>query len=421
MTQDLDFAAAVQDTTAADRFRTVRARTLSLVDGLGAEDLAAQSMPDASPGKWHLAHTSWFFEAMLLGPHAGMEALRPDWQVLFNSYYEALGDRHPRPERGLLTRPTLAEVLGYRHAVEERVRRVLDTQPGPEALAILELGLQHEQQHQELLVTDLKHLFSRNPLRPAWRAPAPATSTGGVPPLGWIDHEVDGPVRVGAPADGFAFDNERPRHTAWLHPFSLADRPVCCGEFLEFVDCGGYQQPQWWLSDGFAAVQAGGWHAPLYWERREDGQWWRFTLYGMRPLDPAEPVAHLSFYEADAYARFVGARLPTEQEWEALAGKRPFTGGFAEAGRFEPAPLAGPSLGGEVWEWTASAYAPYPGFRPFPGAAGEYNGKFMSGQMVLRGGSCATPRAHLRPSYRNFFPPQARWQFSGLRLARDLA
>jgi ergothioneine biosynthesis protein EgtB len=404
----------------AERFRAVRARTLSLVDGLSAEDLSAQSMPDASPGKWHLAHTSWFFEVMLLQPHAGLAPLHPDWLPLFNSYYEALGARHARPERGLLTRPALAEVMAYRAEVEERLLRWLEESPSAQALALLELGLQHEQQHQELLVTDLKHLFSRSPLQPAWRAaPAPAAA-GDVPVLGWIEHANEGPAQVGAPDTGFAYDNERPRHTRWLRPFALADRPVSCGEYLAFVDSDGYAQPHWWLADGIAAVQAGNWRAPLYWERRSDG-WWRFTVHGPRPLQASEPVSHLSWYEAEAYARFVGARLPTEAEWETVAARHQWTGGFAGAGPGEPRPMRGPLPGGEVWEWTASAYAPYPGFRPLAGAAGEYNGKFMSGQMVLRGGSCATPRDHARPSYRNFFPPAARWQFSGLRLARDLS
>jgi len=423
-------ARAGQAAQLAEAFEAVRARTRRLVEGLSAEDLAAQSMPDASPGKWHLAHTTWFFEVMLLGPHAGLEPLRPEWLRLFNSYYEALGARHPRPERGLLTRPGLDELLSYRATVEARVRRFLDGAPSPAALAVLELGLQHEQQHQELLVTDLKHLFSRNPLQPAaWprageaghrRAERRGSSTGTSPP-GWIEFPVEGPVDIGAAAgDGFSFDNERPRHAVWLQPFALADRPVSCGEYLAFVEAGGYAEPHWWQSDGLAAVQAQGWQAPLYWERREDG-WWRFTAHGPRPLALDEPVCHLSWYEAEAYARFAGARLPAEAEWEAVAALRAWPGRRADDGCLEPAAMDGASPAGAVWEWTASAYAPYPGFRPLPGAAGEYNGKFMSGQMVLRGGSCATPPGHARRSYRNFFPPPARWQFSGLRLARDLA
>ena len=414
----------------AARFAAVRDATLALVHGLDAEDLCAQSMPDASPGKWHLGHTTWFFEVMVLQAHAGIEPLHPQWLYLFNSYYEALGARQPRPRRGLLTRPPLAAVLAYRRTVEERVLAFLAGSPGAAALALVELGIHHEQQHQELLVTDVKHLLAQNPLRPAWRAPLPGTTAdaassgpgadaGGTPATGWIQRAEGGTVEIGAPATGFAYDNERPRHRVWLEPFALADRPVSCGEYLGFIEAGGYRDPQWWLSDGWAAVQAEGWCAPLYWERDDDGRWWRFGAYGMVPVDPAEPVAHLSYYEADAYARFAGARLPTEAEWECIARERGIAAD-ADGDRLDLQPIPGPGFHAQAWEWTASAYAPYPGFRPLAGAAGEYNGKFMSGQMVLRGGSCATPRDHLRVSYRNFFPPAARWQFSGLRLARDL-
>lgn len=406
--------------TLGDRFREVRAATLALAKGLSPEDLVAQSMPDASPGKWHLAHTTWFFEVMLLEPHAGVAPLRPDWLYLFNSYYEALGERHPRPQRGLLTRPSLDEVLAYRQQVEARVLDWLAGTPSPEGLATLELGLNHEQQHQELFVTDFKHLLAQNPMALAWR-PGAIAAPGTPAPMQWIERREGGTTEIGAEGDGFAFDNERPRHRVWLEPFALASRPLCIAEVLEFIAADGYRDPQWWLSDGWAVVQDQGWEAPLYWSRGEDGEWTRYSVQGQRPLDPAEPAAHLSYYEADALARFLGARLPTEAEWETVAREQACAGGFTDSDRLEPAPCGETCFGGEVWEWTASAYAPYPGFRPLPGAAGEYNGKFMSGQMVLRGGSCATPRSHWRPSYRNFFPPSARWQFSGLRLARDLA
>jgi ergothioneine biosynthesis protein EgtB len=401
-------------------FTAVRARTLALVEGLDAEDLGAQSMPDASPGKWHLGHTAWFFEAMVLGPLAGQPPLRPDWHYLFNSYYDTLGARHPREQRGLLTRPRLDQVLAWRAQVDARIGLLLASTASAQVRALVELGCQHEQQHQELLVTDLKHLLAHNALAPCWRGAAPAPSGREAPAMGWIDHGAEGPVSIGHDGRGFAFDNEGPRHTVWLSPFALADRPVSVGEYLAFIADGGYDQPRLWLADGWARVQAESWRAPLDWRDRGRGDGWcQFTVWGERELDRAEPVAHLSLYEADAYARWAGARLPTEAEWEAVAAGRPFTGGFAESGRLHPAPMAGPVLGGEVWEWTASAYAGYPGFRPAPGAVGEYNGKFMSGQMVLRGGSCASPRDHLRASYRNFFPPGARWQFSGVRLARD--
>jgi len=410
------------------RFAAVRAATLALLDGLDAEDLAAQSMPDASPGKWHLAHTTWFFEVMVLQAHAGQAPLRPEWLPLFNSYYDALGARHPRPQRGLLTRPSLAQVLEYRAQVEARVLALLDRagdSAGTAAREAIELGIQHEQQHQELLVTDLKHLLAQNPLRPAWRAAPPdagASAHGPLPP-GWLRRTEDGPALIGATDEGFAYDNERPCHRVWLRPFELADRPVNCGEFLHFIESGGYDDPRWWLSDGWDAAQHGGWRAPLYWERQDGGAWQRFTVHGMRALDEAAPVSHISYYEADAYARFAGARLPAEAEWETLARRHRFES-MAQSAAAEPpcepaAPVAA-AFGGRVWEWTASAYAAYPGFRPFAGAAGEYNGKFMSGQMVLRGSSCATPAGHSRSTYRNFFPPAARWQFSGLRLARDL-
>ena len=406
-------------------FQKVRNQTRKLIEGLSAEDLCVQSMPDASPGKWHLAHTTWFFEVMLLQPFAGQAPLNANWLYLFNSYYEALGERHPRPQRGLLTRPSLDEVLAYRETVESRVLAFLDalepdSATGRDALAVLELGMNHEQQHQELLVTDLKHLLSRNALQPAWRSPSPrGVNPEPLPPAEWLTHETAGLVEIGASNTSFAFDNERPRHRTWLEPYALASRPVSCAEYIEFIDAGGYRDPRWWLSDGWSTVQSEDWSTPLYW-RNDGGIWLRFSNRGTVPVDPSEPICHLSYYEADAYARFRDARLPTEAEWEQLIGRQEWNGEFADSGRLEPEPLTGRSFGGNVWEWTQSPYAPYPGFKPLPGAAGEYNGKFMCSQMVLRGGSCATPRSHIRSSYRNFFPPAARWQFCGLRLAKDI-
>jgi ergothioneine biosynthesis protein EgtB len=415
-------AIALESLPTADALATrcthVRRRSVDLVEGLSGEDLSAQSMPDASPGKWHLAHTTWFFEAMVLGPHANQRPYREGWHFLFNSYYDAFGERHPRPLRGLLTRPSLEEIRDWRADVDQRLAALLATNPDAPTLRLIELGTHHEQQHQELLVTDLKHLFSLNPLAPSWRGAPPALAHEPVPPLRWIEFAEAGTVAVGHDGHGFAFDNEGPRHRVWLAPFAIADRPASNGEYLDFIADGGYEDPRLWLSDGWAAVQAARWNAPLYWQRRDDG-WQQFTVYGWRDIDPAEPVAHLSFYEADAYARWAGARLPTEVEWEHAATPRMNGRAFADDGRLHPSPLTASSFGGNVWEWTASAYSGYPGYRPPPGAVGEYNGKFMSGQMVLRGGSCATPRDHVRASYRNFFPPAARWQFSGLRLARD--
>ncbi|GEJ57026.1 ergothioneine biosynthesis protein EgtB [Anaeromyxobacter diazotrophicus] len=407
-------------TPAAARYRAVRARTEALCAPLGPEDMVVQSMPDASPAKWHLAHTTWFFETFLLGPREpGFEPFHPKYGFLFNSYYDTVGPRHARAKRGLLTRPPLPEVRAYRRQVDDRVLALLERGLDPEGAAVLEVGLHHEQQHQELLLTDIKHAFSENPLRPAY-APPLAPSRRSAPRLAWVEHE-GGLCELGHGGGGFAFDNEGPRHRAWLEPFALASRAVTCGEYLGFLEDGGYRRPGLWLSDGFAAAARAGWEAPLYWER--DGAGWSvFTLHGPRPLDPAEPVVHLSYYEADAYARWAGARLPTEAEWEVVARGAAEDGALADGGRYHPA-AAGEQrpaqLLGDVWEWTASAYAAYPGYRPAPGALGEYNGKFMVNQLVLRGGSCATPAGHVRPTYRNFFYPEARWQFSGLRLCRE--
>ncbi len=404
----------------ARRLAEVRRATDALAAPLSAEDAQVQSMPDASPTKWHLAHTTWFFEEFVLGrAHPERRPFHPSFRFLFNSYYDAVGARQPRPRRGLLTRPALEEVRRYRSAVDADLAGLLSRARDADLLDAVELGIAHEEQHQELVLTDLKHAFAQNPLRPAY-APPPVAGPA-APPLAWLSHPGGG-VEIGAPAAGFAFDNERPRHAVLLGPFAIASRPATCGEWIAFLEDGGYERPELWMSDGLAAVKREGWQAPLYWER-DGARWMQFTMGGMLPVDPAEPVCHVSWYEADAYARWAGARLPTEAEWEAALAGAPPGGTFAEDGRFHPAAAraeSGPAqAGGDVWEWTRSGYEPYPGFRPLAGAFGEYNAKFMVGQLVLRGGSCATPRRHLRPSYRNFFYPDARWQFSGVRLARD--
>jgi ergothioneine biosynthesis protein EgtB len=409
----------------ADRFRAIRAATRTLAAPLSPEDCALQSMPDASPVKWHLAHTTWFFETFVLERFVpGYRPFHPGFRVLYNSYYQAIGDRHPRPERGLISRPSLADVLAYRDHVDARLAPLFARDaPDAELAGLLELGLHHEQQHQELILTDLKHLLACNPLQPAYQAQWPfATATPGA--ARWIAC-AGGLVDVGYAGAGFCFDNELPRHRAYLAPYELASRPVTHGDFLAFVDDGGYRRPELWLSLGWGTVQARRWTAPQYWEFG-DGVWTTFTLHGRVPIDPNVPMTHVSYFEADAYARWAGARLPTEAEWETAAAGAPIDGNFVESGALHPlASSAGPPAGmpaqlyGDNWEWTQSAYAPYPGFAPAPGAVGEYNGKFMCNQLVLRGGSCATPRSHVRPTYRNFFPAEARWQFSGLRLARD--
>jgi ergothioneine biosynthesis protein EgtB len=389
-----DHAALVQGEL-ADAAPRIRKASLALAQDLSAEDCALQSMPDASPVKWHLAHTTWFFETFVLERFAaGYRAFHPDFRYLFNSYYNAVGEQFPRPQRGLVSRPGLDEVRRYRHAVDASLAGLLAGRTLPdEALGLVELGLQHEQQHQELILTDLKHLFSLNPLEPAYGAlaPQPEARPGA---LAWRA-VAECAAEFGDDGTGFSFDNERPRHRQLLAPFEIASRPASNAEFLAFIEDGGYRRPELWLSEGWATVSAQGWQAPLYWRRRE-GAWGEFTLRGLQPLDPDRPVSHLSHFEADAYARWAGARLPTEYEWEHAAEDH-----------------------GAVWEWTSSSYGPYPGYRPAAGAVGEYNGKFMSNQYVLRGGSCATPPGHARRSYRNFFPSAARWQFSGVRLARD--
>jgi ergothioneine biosynthesis protein EgtB len=410
----------------AHRYRAVRARTAALCAPLSAEDALAQSMPDASPAKWHLAHTTWFFEAFVLARAEAEHAVfDPSFAFLFNSYYEAVGERVERARRGLLTRPALERVRAYREQVDARVLRALtEGALDDDALAVLELGLHHEQQHQELVLTDVKHLLGTQPFAPAYRADLRRESRAAAP-LAWRSFE-GGVRRIGAgegrESGGFSFDNERPRHDVLLQPFRLATRPVTNREVLEFIAAGGYREPRLWLSDGWHTVRAEGWDAPLYWQHR-DGGFATYDLTGLRAVDPDEPACHLSYYEADALARFFDSRLPTEAEWESVAaGASVASGHFADDDRLHPAASAEDGMSqlfGDVWEWTASAYAPYPGFRPLAGALGEYNGKFMCSQLVLRGGSCFTPRGHVRSSYRNFFPPSARWQVSGVRFARD--
>ena len=407
------------------RYRDVRAMTERLAAPLSPEDCQVQSMPDASPVKWHLAHTSWFFETFLLTPHvSGYPVFHPAFGYLFNSYYNAVGPRHPRPRRGLLTRPGLDEVYAYRAAVDAAVERYLDAvgdAPPASIAAVIELGLNHEQQHQELILTDVKHALAQNPLRPAYRADAAPVSDRAAPPLQWRPFP-GGLHWIGHEGPGFSFDNEIPRHRVYLEDFELAARPVTNGEFLAFLDDGGYSRPELWLSDGWNCAQTQGWAAPLYWEPL-DGCWWTMTLGGFRRVAPSEPVCHVSYYEADAYARWAGARLPAEAEWETALHGQELRGHFLESGQLHPRPAEG-GIGlaqgfGDVWEWTRSPYSPYPGMQPAAGALGEYNAKFMCNQLVLRGGSCATPSSHIRPTYRNFFPPEARWQFSGIRLARS--
>ena len=381
-----------------ERFADVRTFTEQLAEPLSPEDQTVQSMPDASPTKWHLAHTTWFFETFVLAPYKrGYRPFDPAYEYLFNSYYEAVGPRHPRPQRGIITRPGVAEVMAYRQHVSEAMADLLDG-GNNEIDALVELGLHHEQQHQELILMDAKHLLSLNPLKPAYRSALPGP--GPAVPLGWREFE-GGLVEIGHDRPDFAFDNEGPRHRVWLDPFAVAARPVNCGEYLAFIEDAGYERPEFWLSAGWDCVKQRGWTAPLYWEKH-GASWQVFTLSGLRPLDPAAPVCHVSGFEAAAFAKWAGKRVPREAEWEVAA-----TMGT---------PLQDIGL---VWEWTASPYVAYPGYREPAGAIGEYNGKFMANQLVLRGGCAATPAGHLRPTYRNFFHPHQRWQVTGLRLADD--
>jgi ergothioneine biosynthesis protein EgtB len=413
------------------RYLEVRRATEALTLGLSAEDCAVQSMALTSPIKWHLAHTSWFFETFILEPaDPDFRPFDRAFRVLFNSYYNSVGEQYSRPERGLLTRPGLERVLEYRRHIDARMRECLADAASTGARvhdfqAVLEVGIHHEQQHQELILTDLKHLLSRNPLHPAYRERRGTERTSSsAAPLAWCAYP-GGPRAIGHAGPGFAFDNERPRHTQHLRAFELASRAVTNREYLEFIDAGGYRKPELWLADGWDAARRAGWEAPEYWIRTERG-FSTFTLGGLGEMVLDEPVCHVSYYEADAFARAAGARLPTEAEWEVAAAGAVMDGTFVESGQYHPRPA--PALDGDVpvqmlgdvWEWTSSAYGAYPGYRPPRGALGEYNGKFMCNQLVLRGGSCATPRSHIRPTYRNFFYPDARWQFSGIRLARDI-
>ena len=405
-----------------EAFTTVRAKTKEIAQPLSAEDCQPQSMPDASPVKWHLAHTTWFFETFVLEATAGHTPFHPDFRFLYNSYYESVGGQHPRPQRGLVTRPTLREINDYRENVEEQILDLLHSGRLDEtAHEVIEIGVHHEQQHQELILTDVKHLFARSCVEPIYNACEPPAE-GPIRPLNWVAFP-EGIQRIGHDGAGFAFDNEKPRHRRVVEAYSLANRLITCGEFLDFISDGGYGNPLLWLSDGWAEVCEQQWQAPLYWTRGERG-WSIFTLSGRRSVAHDEPVTHLSYYEADAFARWAGARLPTEIEWELAAGGSLKEGNFLESRSFHPCAARttgseATQLFGDAWEWSQSPYSSYPGYRPAAGALGEYNGKFMANQMVLRGGSCVTPRSHIRATYRNFFPPQARWQFSGLRLARS--
>lgn len=411
--------------TLARRYTAIRRQTELLAASLSAEDQMVQSCPEASPAKWHQAHTTWFFETFILAPHLqGYRAFDTRFRDLFNSYYNAVG---PQPEKALrqtFSRPALEQIQKYRRHVDEHMHKLFESAAAPvEALALAELGLHHEQQHQELLVTDIKHAFWSNPLRPAYQ-PGESKRHTTNPPSQKPKAFAEGLAEIGAEQTGFHFDNEAPRHKVFVPAFRFGTRLATCGEYLAFMDDRGYKRPELWLSDGWQAVQAHRWNAPLYWEK-SGNDWFQFTCAGMRKVEEAEPVCHVSFYEADAFACWAGARLPTEFEWEVAALLLPVEGNLLESGKFHPDVAPAPAadepvqLFGDVWEWTASAYLPYPGFKPAPGATGEYNGKFMSGQMVLRGGSCATPGSHIRATYRNFFAPATRWQFSGIRLADD--
>jgi ergothioneine biosynthesis protein EgtB len=419
------------------RFHQIRDFTNSLCTGLEPEDYVVQSMPDVSPTKWHLAHTTWFFETFILKKFSpGYRPEVPQYAYLFNSYYNAAGDMHRRDLRGLISRPTVRDAQRYRASIDSHIDKLLSTADEKlldEIEPILVLGFHHEQQHQELMVTDIKHVFAQNPLYPVFRGKArppgaPKTSTDGFPrrrdPHHFIDFD-EAIVEIGHDGRGFAYDNEGPRHRSLVLPFSLASRPVTNGEYIAFIEDNGYTRPEFWLSLGWMTVNEQRWQAPFYWKKQE-GAWWNFTLSGFRPVEESEPVTHVSYFEADAYANWAGARLPTEFEWERAALDRPIEGNFVDNENFHPRALT-PSgddrhlhqMFGDVWEWTRSAYSPYPGYRAVPGALGEYNGKFMCNQYVLRGGSCATSRSHIRRTYRNFFQPEKRWQFTGIRLARD--
>ena len=414
------------------RFHRIRNFTNALRSGLEPEDYVVQSMPDVSPTKWHLAHTTWFFETFILKKFfAGYRAEIPEYAYLFNSYYNAAGDMHRRDLRGLISRPTVQETHRYRASIDSHIDDLLsdaDEKLLDNIEPILVLGIHHEQQHQELLITDIKHVFAQNPLYPVYRKAKTGSGSSAIPGLQSSPEFIEfkeATVVIGHGGHGFAYDNEGPRHQALVPAFSLATRPVTNGEYIEFIEDNGYTRPEFWLSLGWMTVNEQRWQAPLYWTKR-DGAWWHFTLSGFRPVDESEPVTHISYFEADAYANWAGARLPTEFEWERAVFDCPIQGNFVEDENFHPRALSTSEqdlhlhqMFGDVWEWTRSAYSPYPGYHAAPGALGEYNGKFMCNQYVLRGGSCATSRSHIRRSYRNFFQPEKRWQFTGIRLARD--
>jgi len=405
-----------------DRLFETRALSMELARPLRDEDQVVQAMDDASPTKWHLAHTTWFFEAFLLKRFLpGYSVFDERFEYCFNSYYESVGPRHPRPKRGLLTRPSAEEVREYRALVDSALGRLFDAALVPEAAELIELGINHEQQHQELLLTDILSLFAAEPLKPAYQEASPGIRVGNAAPLVWMSFD-GGIYEIGHDGKGFAYDNEGPRHEALIRPFKLANRCVTNAEWRQFIEDGGYSTPTLWLADGWNTVKSQDWHGPLYVEEAEDGMM-QMSLLGFRPVDPAAPVTHVSYYEADAFARWAGYRLPTEFEWEVAAASVSLGGRTLGAGHLRPMPVA-PGVGlaqmfGDVWEWTGSAYLPYPGFKAAAGAVGEYNGKFMCNQFVLRGGSCVTPEGHVRRTYRNFFYPHQRWQFTGLRLAQD--
>jgi ergothioneine biosynthesis protein EgtB len=413
------------------RFREVRNFTARLAENLAPEDCVVQSMPDVSPTKWHLAHTTWFFETFILKKWVpGYRDAVPEYAYLFNSYYNAAGAMHRRDLRGLISRPTVEEAKKYRVSIDSDIDALVsnaDEKLFREIEPILTLGIHHEQQHQELLITDIKHVFAQNPLYPVFRQHKIESDKVDIDPLKFVEFN-EATVEIGHDGSGFAYDNEGPRHRALVLPFSLADRLVTNREYLQFMADNGYSRPEFWLSLGWITVNEQNWRAPLYWIER-DGEWWNFTLSGLRKIDPNEPVTHLSYFEADAFANWAGARLPTEFEWERATAKIDIDGNFVESERFHPAPARRRAssngdfqqIFGDAWEWTRSSYSPYPGYRASPGALGEYNGKFMCNQYLLRGGSCATSRTHIRKTYRNFFPPDKRWQFTGIRLARDLS
>ncbi|WP_290719715.1 MULTISPECIES: ergothioneine biosynthesis protein EgtB [Exiguobacterium] len=416
-----------------EKFATVRNQTIALIEPLEAEDFIIQTSSDVSPPKWHIAHTTWFFERMILQEYSkGYRVFHPKYNYLFNSYYNSIGPYQPRQQRGMLSRPTVEDIIAYRSYVDGQMVEFLKEERTPEDQrkieALVEMGLQHEQQHQELILMDVKYNFFTNPLLPAYQSKSLATDVpeNAVKETSFIQFE-EGLVEIGHTGDGFAFDNESPRHKTWLHPFELATRPVTNGEYLAFIEAGGYQKSEYWLSDGYATVQKEGWKAPLYWMKDDAGEWTIFTMNGVEPLRLDEPVCHVSFYEADAYSRYQGKRLPTEAEWEWASRqvdsvtKRNMMG----SGTFHPVAVEESettlaSMFGNVWEWTSSAYSSYPGSKPLEGALGEYNAKFMCNQMVLRGGACVTPDDHIRETYRNFFPPDKRWLFGGFRLAGDM-